>query len=154
MNRVLVVGIGNLLLKDEGVGVHAVQELRESGLPPGVEAVDIGTNSYDLVDCLCESDKLIVIDAMEGGGEPGTIYRVSFENLELKRKGELLSSHQLQFHEAVEMAKMMGCCPEITVIGIEPKTIDWGTDLSPEVQRRLPRVVELVLQEIERLFSD
>ncbi|HHV77902.1 MAG TPA: hydrogenase maturation protease [Syntrophothermus lipocalidus] len=151
MKRILVVGIGNLLLGDEGVGVHVVSRLKESGLPPGVEAVDIGTNSYDLIDCLYESERLIVIDAMQGGGEPGTIYRVPFEKLQLRREGELLSSHQLQFHEAVEMARMMGCSPEITVIGIEPKTIDWGTELSPELEHRIPRVLELVRQEIERI---
>lgn len=71
MKRILVVGIGNLLLGDEGVGVHVVSRLKESALPPGVEAVDVGTNSYDLIDCLYESERLIVIDAMQGGGEPG-----------------------------------------------------------------------------------
>ena len=151
MQKTLVVGMGNLLLGDDGVGVHAVRRLAQSGLPPGVEAVDIGTNSYDLLDCLCESAKLIVIDAMEGGREPGTIYRVPLEELRLLRKGDIVSSHQIHFREAVEMARMMGYSPQITVIGVEPKRLDWGTELSPEVEQRMPRLLELIRREIEKI---
>ena len=74
MKRITVLGIGNLLMQDDGVGVHVIRHLQERELPPEVKLIDGGTYSYDLLEFIIEADTCIVVDAMHGGGEPGTIY--------------------------------------------------------------------------------
>lgn len=152
MGKILVVGIGNLLLMDEGIGVHVVRRLEEAGLPPGVEAIDGGTNSYDLVDIFCQADDIIIVDALKGGHTPGTIYRAPLSELGLKPEENGVSLHQMHFIEAMNMVNLMGCHPRAVVFGVEPHTIDWGLDLSPQVEEKMPRVLELVREEIEKLM--
>lgn len=147
-----MVGVGNLLLKDEGVGVHVVNRLEEEGLPPGVEAIDGGTNSYDLVDIFCQASDLIIVDALKGGLEPGTIYRAPLEDLGLKPDENGISLHQMHFIEAMTMVNLMGFHPRAMVFGIEPSVIDWGLELTPEVEEKMPRILELVREEIEKLM--
>lgn len=151
MKRIIVVGIGNLILKDEGVGIHVIRQLETMGLPPDIELIDGGTNSYDLLDFFCESDISIVVDAMQAGGEPGTIYRAPLDELGLKPNDQIKSLHEMHFIEAVEMVRMLGSNPEFLVFGIEPKSIELGLELTPEVAAKVPRVAELIKEEIERL---
>ena len=149
----MVVGIGNILLKDEGVGVHVVNELARMELPPEVEVVDGGTHSYDLVDIFSQADHLIIVDALEAGAEPGTIYRVPLEEMGIKPQ-EATSVHQLHFIEAIAMANMLGHHPQVVVFGIQPREIGWGLELTPKVEARVPRVIELIRQEIEKAISN
>lgn len=154
MKRVMVVGIGNPLLKDEGAGVHAVKRLLEKGMPEGVEIVDGGTNTYDLVDLFCSADDIIIIDALKGGLEPGTIYRAPLEELGLKTQEGAVSLHDLNFMEAMSMVKLLGKNPRVTVFGIEPEIIDWGLDLSEKIEKKMPRLLELVNEEVCRLLEE
>lgn len=149
MKSIMVVGIGNYILQDEGVGVHVVNHLKEMDLPEQVSLVDGGTHSYDLVDFFCQADIIIVVDALKAGGEPGTIYRAPLEDLGLKTDENSTSLHQMSFIEAVQMVNLLGHHPQITVFGVEPKTIDWGLELTPEIAAKLPRLVELVTEEIQ-----
>jgi len=146
--KILVVGIGNLLLRDEGVGVHVVNRLAAEGLPEEVEAVDGGTCTYDLVDLLCQAEKILVVDAVKADQEPGTLYRASLANLGLEEKQAPVSFHDLSFMDAVRMAEMLGHKPEIVVLGVEPEVIDWGTELSPKIEAKIPKLLELIRQEI------
>jgi hydrogenase maturation protease len=150
----MVVGIGNYILQDEGVGVHAINRLAEKDLPSEVELIDGGTHSYDLVDIFCQAEKIIVVDALQAGGEPGTIYRAPLEELGLKPDDATVSLHQMHFIEAVYMVELLGHHPQITVFGVEPDTIDWGLELTPKVAERLPRLVELIEEEIDRLLEE
>ncbi len=147
MGRKVILGIGNLLLKDEGVGVHAVRLLEEKGVPEGVEVVDGGTLGFDLLGIFEGTDKVVVIDALRGGGEPGTIYKVRPEDLK-EDKRQPLSLHQIGFLEVMEMARLLGFETEVVIIGVEPKEIDWGLELSSEVKGKLQKVISLALKEI------
>lgn len=153
MIKVMVVGIGNYILQDEGVGVHAVNHLMEMNLPEGVELVDGGTHSYDLVDFFCQAESLIIVDAMQAGGEPGTIYRAPLEELGLKPQEAGISLHEIHFIEAVQMVNLLGYYPSIIVFGVEPEVMDWGMDLSPRVAAKLPRLTELIAQEINNILA-
>lgn len=154
MNKLMVVGIGNYILQDEGVGVHAIKRLMEMDLPDGVELVDGGTHSYDLVDFFCQAENLIIIDAMQAGGEPGTMYRAPLEELGLRPQENCTSLHEMHFIEAVKMVNMMGHYPKIIVYGIEPEVIDWGMELTPLIEEKLPRLTELVAEEIRALMAE
>jgi len=147
MGKTVIIGIGNLLLKDEGVGVHAVRALQGEELPPEAEVIDGGTATMELLPILQEADRVVVIDAVEGGGAPGTLYRVTPK--ELMGEGERpLSLHQVGLLEVLQMARQLGSQAEVVIIGVEPKEISWGMELTPEVQQKLPRVVEAVLREL------
>ena len=145
--RIVVIGAGNLLLKDEGIGIHAVKALQEMSLPDDVVTIDGGT-SPDLIACTRAGAKLIIIDAAKAGGEPGTIYR--FLPGDLASSGAMFTSaHELGVEENLKLMSLMKTePPETVIIGVEPKEIDWGLELSPELQRRLPDVIGVVIAEI------
>lgn len=147
MGKRLILGIGNLLLRDEGVGVHVAKILEEMSLPEGVEVVEGGTLGFDLLGYFEGVEKLVVVDALKGGGEPGSIYKVKPEQLKAS-KDRPLSLHQLGFLEVWEMARLLGFEPEVVIIGVEPKDLGWGMELSPEVESKLQKVVEVVLEEV------
>ena len=148
--KILILGIGNLILRDEGVGVHAVRELEKRDLPAHVEVIDGGTYLMDLLQVIQEAERIIVIDALKGGGEPGTIYRVSPDDLMAERE-RALSLHQVGLLEVLGMVKQLGGDPKVTIIGVEPKEISWGMELTPEVETKLPKVIETVLGEVQGL---
>ena len=147
--RITVLGIGNLLLKDEGIGVHLAQKLAGMVDNAKVNTIDAGTypDFMSLADTSIE--KLIVVDAVKAGNEPGTIYRLALDNLELDSTSPI-SLHEIGVLDSLKVMALFDRLPESTVIiGIEPKTIDFGLDLSPEVEEKLPELVNLVLKEIE-----
>ena len=145
---ILILGIGNILLKDEGVGVHVVQKLKEMSLPENVEVLDGGTAGLDLADYIAGRKKLIVIDAVNAGGKPGTLYRLTKENLDIKPKA-IFSFHEIDFLDALHISEVVNSKPEeVVVIGIEPKDMSIGTELSPEIEERIPRIIELVASEL------
>jgi hydrogenase maturation protease len=145
--RIVVIGVGNLLLKDEGVGIHAVKSLQEIDLPPGIRLIDGGT-SPDLIAFTRAGDKLIIVDAAKAGGEPGAIYRFRPEDL-ADEKGILTSAHELGVSENLRLMSLTGNEPgETVIIGIEPKEIDWGTELSAVLQQKLPEIVRVILKEM------
>ncbi len=148
-NSVVVIGVGNLLLKDEGIGIHALKALQEAGLPSGVRLIDGGT-SPDIIAYARTGDKLIIIDAARAGGKPGTIYRFRPEDL-ADEKSALASAHELGLLPNLKLMALSGNQPaETVIIGIEPAEIDFGLELSATLQRRLPEIVKAVLKEIGR----
>jgi hydrogenase maturation protease len=145
--RIVVIGVGNLLLRDEGIGIHAVKALQEIDLPPDVKLIDGGT-SPDLIAYTRAGDKLIIIDAARASGKPGAIYRFRPEDL-AGPKGVLTSAHEMGVVENLNLMTATGNEPrETVIIGIEPGEIDWGTELSNILQKRLPEVVKVALREI------
>jgi hydrogenase maturation protease len=147
--RITVLGIGNLLLKDEGIGVHLVQKLAGITDDANIKIIDAGTSPdfLSLVDG--NIDKLIVVDAVQAGNEPGTIYRITPDDLGLDSTLPV-SLHEIGVLDSLKFMALFDRLPESTVIiGIEPKTIDFGLDLSPEVEAKIPEIINLVLTEIE-----
>jgi hydrogenase maturation protease len=143
---VLILGIGNLLLSDEGVGVHAVRALAQRDLPPGVDLLDGGTSGADLVDHLEGRAKVIVIDAASGDAPPGAVYRC--EARDLLEQEEPLSLHEFGLLDSLRMAERLGCAPQrVVVLGVQPATLEPGLELSPEVGAALPAILALALKE-------
>lgn len=148
MSQITIVGMGNLLLKDEGVGVHVVRALQKMNLPHGVEAIDGGT-SPEISSYIESTEKLIVIDAMEAGGIPGSVYRILIDDLTTEVAG-LTSIHEVKLISILKVMRLLDRGPEETVIiGIQPKDMGWGTELSPELQKKIPQIVQVVLEEIK-----
>ena len=147
--RTAVLGVGNLLLRDEGVGIHLIQKLAELLDETDVEIIDGGTDP-DMVTCIGEDiEKLIIVDAASAGDKPGTIYRFDIEDLE-SGSPDSLSLHQIGIVDSINMMSLIGKRPEsVTIIGIEPGTVDFGLELSSEVKERIPKIIDVVLNEIE-----
>lgn len=147
---VLVLGIGNILLCDEGVGVRVIEQMQKMRLPDYVELVDGGTAGTDLMGVLAERQKVIVIDAVRADCQPGTVLRFTVDDL-VRPDRVGMSLHELGLGEALTMTRQLGCEPgEVVVFGIKPKDIGCGLELSQEIAALVPRVVELVLVEIAK----
>jgi hydrogenase maturation protease len=148
--RMAVLGVGNLLLKDEGIGVHVVEKLTEAIDDANIKIIDAGTYPDFLSLVEDNLDKLIVIDAVKNGDKPGTIYRFDFDMVDLEGAPSF-SVHDIGVVESLRTMALFNKQPKSTVvIGIEPKTIDFGLELSPEVEEKLPKIIDLVIQEIKQ----
>lgn len=141
----LLVGIGNLLLGDEGVGCHVVRVVG-SKVPPDVEIVDAGTCPDAL--WLGETiDKVVIVDAVRGGGPPGRIYRFHLGDVVEEQKS-LVSLHDVSLLDCLRLAYLRHEVSEAVVIGIEPAKADWGLDLSHELQEKMPQILDVILEEL------
>ena len=148
---VLVLGLGNLLLRDEGVGVHAVRRLMDGWrFPSGVDLVDGGTAGFDLLDILAGRERLIVIDAVRGGRDPGSLVRLEGDALPVRFR-QRTSPHQLGLPELLATLSLTEEIPsQMVLFGVEPLTIEPGTDLSPVVADGLDALCAEVVGELRR----
>jgi hydrogenase maturation protease len=143
---ILVLGVGNLLLKDEGVGIHFVQRLQKKSLPPDVDVMDGGTRGLDLL-MLMEGRKLVVVvDCARLGEAPGTV-RVFGPKDIVPEKNRGFSVHGLNLASALEFGKRLGMLPEVFIVGVEPESIAIEIGLSAVVREALP-VIERTVDEI------
>jgi hydrogenase maturation protease len=148
---ILIVGVGNLLLCDEGVGVAVIRRLAKESLPPGTRLVDAGCALADALSNLTDVGKVIVIDAVRGGSAPGTIYKFDATLLEGEKTTPFCdtSLHEIGLRESLAIAKLSGeRIPPITIIGIEPETIEPGIELSDTLKKKIPEIVSLVKSEL------
>jgi hydrogenase maturation protease len=148
--KIVILGVGNVLLSDEGVGVHVANELIKMELPANVSVVEGGTDGFRLLNVITEADRLIVVDAVKGGGEPGTIYRFDINDVRNSPSGFKTSVHQIGILEVIDLSGLIGKTPHTTVIGVEPKSLEMSLELSPEIKDKLPRVIELVLEDLKK----
>ena len=153
--RVVVIGVGNMLLSDEGVGVHVVNMLKNMRLPAGVEVYDCGTEGLGILGFLENADKAIIIDAVKAGGSPGGIYRFNLDEVARKDSSmKMLSLHELDLITSVEIGKLSNIYRlprELVVIGVEPSSLEIGMELTSKVKQVVPKVIDLILEEIKKL---
>ena len=146
-NKILILGAGNLLRKDDGIGSYVVQELEKLNLPEGVKAVDVGTKGLALVDMMREAAKILFVDAVEMGKKAGTVKVFSRKEILIDTDKREVSLHEAGLAQLICLASILGISPELTVVGIQPKDIGWGTDLSPELKKAVPAILDCVLSE-------
>ena len=145
--RVLILGVGNLLLKDEGIGVHVARRLEDAGLPGDVLVVDCGTRLLDALSLVKSAERLIVIDAVNAGAQPGTIFRLRDKDIS-ESPSRSVSLHQLSLLETLEIADKVVARPTTIIIGVEPEEVSPGTELSPTLAGIVSKIVDLVLEEV------
>jgi hydrogenase maturation protease len=148
--RVLILGVGNLLLSDEGVGVHVARKLMDMDFPPEVEVLEGGTDGFGLMHALLQADRVILVDAVRGGGPPGSIYRFEIEDCHPFPDIFKTSVHQISILEVINLSGLIGSTPRTTVIGVEPKHLEMGMELSPRIEAKIPRVIQLIREEVAR----
>jgi hydrogenase maturation protease len=148
MARNLILGVGNLLLSDEGVGIHAVRRLYETWtLPADMEIVDGGTAGLNLLVYLEGVNRLVIIDAVETGGPPGTLVRIAGEKVPAYMALKV-SPHEITLPDFLAAAKLRDLYPnEVIIWGIQPKSLEVGIDLTPDLEAKLDTLVNCVIQE-------
>jgi len=147
--RILVLGVGSILMRDEGLGVLAIEELeRRFRFPENVELLDGGTSGIELLSYIAGKDFLIIIDAIKAGHPPGTVLRVEGEDVPGRFRTRI-SPHQLGISDLLATAMLTGELPgRMVLFGIEPKLIEMGVGLSDEVRSGFEKLIGTVLTEI------
>ena len=150
MTQTMILGVGNLLLTDDGVGIHAIQQLQEEyEIPVEIQVVDGGTCGLDLLQYFDGVEHLIVVDAANLSQPPGSIQRMVGDQVPafLAQK---ISPHEINLPELLFSAKLTGLYPKrVVVLGVQPQTIDTGVDLSPAVEGQVNELVLRIMQEIQ-----
>lgn len=147
----MVLGVGNILFTDEGIGVRAVEEFEQHyRVSENVTLMDGGTLGTRLMDTIMESDYLIVVDAVLGDGDPGTLYRLVGEDLR-QSLAFRNSMHQTDLVDTLVYCDLAGHCPEAVVIGMEPADYEtMAVGLSAPAQAALPEMLERVAGEVRK----
>lgn len=148
----LVLGLGNLLLEDDGVGAAAVALLLERyEAPRGVQVLDGGTLGLSLLPYLDAADAVILVDAVRAEGRPGSLVRLDGEDV-APAVATRLSPHQVGVADLLDGARWLGRYPErVVLLGLVPESMDLAVGLSPRVQPALPALIECVVDEARAL---
>lgn len=146
--NVLVLGIGNLLWADEGFGVRAIEHLQRAYLfPDNVSVLDGGTQGLNLVGPVCDADVLVVVDAVDFGGAPGTLHTARDDEVPQFLGAKKMSLHQTGFQEVLATAELLGQSPDrLLLVGVQPEVLeDYGGSLTATVAERIEPAVDEVL---------
>ena len=154
VKRVVVIGVGNLLRQDEGVGVHAVRALAGGPCEECAVLVDGGTAVFEALSDWRDIDKLVVIDALRAGREPGSIARFSLREV-ADRDAPALSAHEHGLLDQLGLLQQAGLrVGEIVIYGVEPGETGWGTELSEAVADCLPLLEVQMARELGWMQTD
>lgn len=146
-----VVGIGNVLLRDEGIGCHVARALEKVSLPD-VEVIDGGT-CPDVLQAVEDADKLVIVDAVRGGGMPGQIYRFRPEDITMDQK-RVVSVHDMSIVDSLKLMQRWHNIGDTVIIGVEPRELNWGFELSPELEGKMPQIIDTILRELNNTNAE
>lgn len=151
--RVVVLGVGNVLMSDEGVGVHAVEALANGyDVPDEVEIIDGGTSGMDCLDRIADADLLLIADCMRSKDKaPGTITRLEDGQIDAWFKTKI-SPHQVGLSDVLAACNFHGMAPKrVVLLGVQPASFDTSMELTPAVAAVLPDLLGRLLTEIEAM---
>ena len=146
-NSIVVLGVGNILLTDEGLGVHVVEDLKANyTFTPQISLIDGGTMGMELLTYMRGMKKILLIDAVNGGEAPGTIYEFPHRELE-QYFTDHISVHEVGMQDILRIRAIQeNPLEDAIVIGVEPESLDVGFEPSAPVQKALPEVKDRVLR--------
>lgn len=146
--NIVVVGIGNRIRTDDGFGVHAIERLQhDPRVPAGVTLLDGGTFGLELLTYISDSTHLLLLDALDVGEEPGALLRMA--NQDLRGLPGAASVHQVGLADLLATLPLVSPDPrEIVLLGVQPASTDWGTELSPAVAGSLDSFVDAAIEQV------
>lgn len=146
-SKTAVIGVGNILMRDDGLGVHLVKEITGHSLLPGsVRCIDGGTAPFEALYACGDCNNLVVVDAVKAGGKPGMIYKMTVEQW---RGFRGISLHDACLPDALSLSRMFhGAQISVDIIGMEPGDISPGLGLSRALRERFKDLVDCVLDEV------
>lgn len=147
--KAVVLGVGNIILADEGVGVRVVEALeRAYVLPAGVAVIDAGTSGMEMLEDLAHLDFLLVVDAIAAGKPPGTLVKLAGDEVPVFFRRNL-SPHGIGLSDVLAALEFMGAEPRETVIlGVQPVSLELSTEMTPTIAACVPELVALAVQEL------
>ena len=148
--KTLILGIGNPILKDDGVGPRIVEDLRQHIFDPDVTLQETSLSGVNLMEMLIGFDRAIIIDAIQSGGKPGQIYRLTTQDFGTPQ-GDAFSEHNMSLFQSIELGKklQLHMPNQVVIIAIEAKDVtDFGEGLTPDVDKAVPIVIKKVLEEL------
>jgi len=152
MKKIVVLGVGNLLMGDDGFGPRVIKELQKREIPPNVEVMDAGVGGIAILSWIEDVDKVVIVDSVQTGNEPpGTIYR--FTDKEMPPSDMfMLSLHDLNLVDTINIGRIVQKMPEeIVIYGVEVKRIaEFSREMSPEVEAAVTEISDLVMEEIKK----
>ena len=160
MKRILVAGVGNAWLRDDGFGGEVVKRIGTRELPEGAVVLDFGSGGLDLAyEVMRGYDALVLVDISRQGGEPGTLYVMDAHEEDVEagiEDGQVINPHGMDPQTVLRFVKTVGAWPgKVVVVACEPAQVEeMGLGLSDEVARAVEGAVELVIQTIEELQAD
>jgi len=148
---VVVMGLGNLLMQDEGVGIHALRSLQEQyQFEPDVQLIDGGTSGMDLLPYFRPDSYVLLIDAMNFSETPGEIGRVEGDDI-MARLNTKMSVHHLGLSDLLSTVKLLDIEPaDLVLIGVQPETIELFLGLSPKLEAVIPKIVQYAVEQLEK----
>lgn len=151
MKKLLILGVGNILLRDEGVGVRVVEKIRdEHRVPDDVEVIDGGTLGLTLIPYLEGREAVFIVDAIDRGGRPGEIFHIEGDGIDDVYNSRKLSAHQIGLREILALSKLQNILPErVCLFGIQPQSVNVGLDLSEPVSASIDELIERLLIEVK-----
>ena len=150
----LVMGVGNELLTDDGAGVHAVRALAAEEWPEGVDFIEGGTCTQDIFYLFKGYTRLLVLDVVKSGREPGTLYSLSEADL-VGREGQRLSLHDIDLLDSLKMAELAGGRPVMDVVGVEPEDFtSWSMQPTETIRKVMPKFLELARRRIREIMVE
>jgi hydrogenase maturation protease len=152
-NKIAIVGCGNLLLKDDGVGIYVLDELKKLKLPKNIKLIDAGVNVVQILSELNKFEKIIIVDAVKAN-KVGKLYRLKADKLR-NLKSNLISTHNITLLHAFELLKILNkkSLNKIIIYGIGVRNIGFGKGLSKELKKIMPKIVKKILEEIFKQTS-
>lgn len=148
--KIKILGCGNTLMGDDGVGIRVIEKLQEMKLPENVEIIDAGVGGMAILSWIEDADKVVIVDAVQTGNEPaGTVYEFTDKELPPSEMF-MLSLHDLNLVDTINVGRVVQKMPEvIVIIGVEVKRVaEFTKELTPEVEGAIPEVLDLVLKEL------
>jgi hydrogenase maturation protease len=150
--HVMIMGVGNILLSDEGFGIRVVEALEARyDFPDNVSVIDGGVLGINLMGVISEADQLIVVDVIRNKGNPGDLYRIDGKDIpeRIRAKNSL---HQIDFLESLTLCQALDKVPETVIVGVEPQDIETlSVELTPTTANRIDDMIQMVLLEMDRL---
>ena len=150
--RIIVLGVGNILFSDEGFGIRVVEKLQEVyEFPKNVSLVDGGVLGLNLLGVISEADHLLVIDAVRNNDRPGSLYRLEGEAIPNRVRAKN-SLHQVDFLEALAMCQALDKVPETVILGVEPEDMETlSIKLTQTTQKKVDSMIAMILEELDHL---
>lgn len=154
MKRILVLGVGNQLLTDEGLGPYVITQLQKEEWPENVELIEGGTAGLEILHLIEGIDYMIIVDAIDAKTVAGSIFKFTPHDFSVFPDTYGFSLHQVGLFEVLQMAILLDKLPETIIFGMQPKSLDWGLELSSEVMAKMPNLLDFVREEIRNQLKE
>lgn len=150
-----MIGAGNILMRDDGVGIKVVKRLEAQSFDVPVEFLDAGTAIQDVLPQVADAQTAVIVDALQADEAPGCVFKLTPEDLHEDMGKRRLSLHQVSLLESIQLAKLSGSrVPAITIFGVVPAHVDWGLGLSAVLEGRMDEIVQTIYDEIRRICDN